>query len=136
MKKFVILICTALTLSFVAGSCSSDNSLPNCQKDEHALITEVDNEANTVVVRQDLSMAIKFQIANSCGVLKKLEVVKNGFDWEVKAITHYDGCDCNEVVEIKTEPFIFRATETGTYTIKFLNPNGEMISKTVTVTPS
>ena len=136
MKKFVILICTALTLSFGVGSCTSDNSLPNCQKDEHALITEVDNEANTVVVRQDLPMAIKFQIANSCGALKKLEVVKNGFNWEVKVISHYEGCDCNEVPEIKTTPFVFRTAETGTYTIKFLNPNGEAISKTVTVTPS
>lgn len=134
MKKVNILILSSVVLALATVGCSNDNNLPNCQRDAHALITAVDQNAHTVIVRQDLPMAINFLLDNSCGTLKNLEVVKNGFEWEVKAIAHYDGCDCIPTSETHTKPFVFRATETGVYTIKFLNPQGEAIVQTVTVT--
>lgn len=134
MKKFILFTCASALIGLFSVSCSHDNTLENCQRDAHALITEVDQNAQSVIVRQDLPMQIKFQLDNSCGKLKNLEVVKNGFQWEVKAIARYEGCECSEVTETATESFVFRVAETGVYTIKFVNPNGESIVQTVNVT--
>lgn len=120
----------------LTASCSKEQSLPNCQRYGHALVQSVSSTTDTVVAKEDLVFNIDLFLENSCGSIHKTETTKNGKDWTVLYTSFYDGCECNEVANVVEKEYIFRTVESGTYTLRFRNPNGsEDIVKTIVVEP-
>ncbi|WP_448607138.1 hypothetical protein [Paenimyroides ceti] len=125
-----LILLGTLTLS----ACSSDNEAADCERDQHALIASVESETLTVAVNYDLPLDVIYGIENSCGAFKKFEIEKNGFDWNIKVINHYTGCECSEVYRNETQKLYFRVTQPGTYTLTFTSPDGSAIQKVIIVT--
>ncbi len=103
-----------------------------CISFEHAYILSA-NIPITGSVNQTIPIPITFGIYNGCGGFGNITETNSGNTKTITIKAKYDGCICTQVAGKIQTTYNFIATTTGLHTIKFLQPNGDFQTYSITI---
>ena len=128
--KYYIIILLAL-VSFV--SCNKDDSGNNdCVEQETAYVTSV-NAPSTGSINETIAIEVNFDLKNSCGYFKDFIERIDGNSRTIKVNTEYNGCICLQVIKSETVNYIFKASTSGDYELKFKSGEDDYIVVVITI---
>ena len=84
-------------------------------------------------VNTKIPIIISFGILSGCGDFGSITETNLGNTKTITVKAKYEGCFCTSVIGKVQTTYNFTPTTTGTHTIKFLQPNGEFLTYTITV---
>lgn len=84
-------------------------------------------------VNQTIPITITFGIYNGCGGFDNITETNSGNTKTISLKAKYEGCYCTQVAGKITTTYNFTPTTTGLHTIKFLQPNGEFLTYSITI---
>lgn len=88
----------------------------------------------TAAVNEEITLTTTFSVANNCGSFYLFnETNGSNNDKNITINARFDGCNCNDIPVVKTEPYKFKAISPGVYNLKFKKTNTEFITHTITV---
>jgi hypothetical protein len=118
MNKLKLIILTTLLVAiFVQQSCSKAHD-DKCLSFVKAPVTKVEGP-NTGTINQDLTLEVSFGCFNGCGRFGNFEQTSNNDTTTINVIAKYEGCMCTQDAPIRQTTYNFKATEKGTYYLKF-----------------
>lgn len=103
-----------------------------CISYEHAYVISA-NVPITGSVNQTIPIPITFGIHNGCGGFGNIIENNSGNTKIITVKAKYEGCFCTQVAGNVQTTYNFVATTTGLHTIKFLQPNGEFLTYSITI---
>jgi hypothetical protein len=138
MKKFKLKsVLVVLFLATVLVSCSNDKDEDQPIAPEFiikaSLATEVKGPA-TGKVNEELSYDVTYIVDNACGEFSKISTVTIGTEKGLQVETKYSTGPCTmQVPEPKKTIYKFKATEKGTFEIKFKKSETEFVTQKVVI---
>ncbi len=130
MNKLLVVV--SFFLSIFTTSCTSNGSGDNCISYVQAKIENV-SIPEIGIKNQNIPVNIYFQCINGCGEFRSIEETNNGKVKVLKVIAKYEGCLCTQVLKTINHTYNFIATDTGTYTVNFLQPDSTVISHSIVI---
>jgi len=128
--KFIALL---FVLAGIGTACSVDDDENYCFSSIFVEPTGVTGPTTTTV-NVPITFNVSFKPFNKCGKFNDFSET-NTFPKEIKILVDYEGCQCASTDATLTEPYVFTATTSGEYVLKFLTSKpAEPIVKTITVT--
>ena len=132
------LIKNVLGILFVLGtftSCSlSDDSQQNCTEVLSVSTTSVSG-ATVGQVNEEITLTVSYRVAETCGEFygfSKQDVSET--EKNIAVLFTYDLCNCNQTENtIVTAPYKFKATQAGTYKLKFAKTDEVFVTHTIVV---
>ncbi|MBI3259849.1 MAG: hypothetical protein HYZ54_10300 [Ignavibacteriae bacterium] len=128
-KLFIAISFLGLILT---TNCTSNGSDENCISYLHAKVENV-SFPEFGQVNKSIPINISFQCINGCGKFGSIEETNNGKVKSLKVISKYEGCICTQELLVLNHIYDFIAIDTGIYTVNFLQPDGVIISKSITI---
>jgi hypothetical protein len=113
-------------------SCTSTVNEGSCTTYIHAKVDNISIAPNSQI-RQNIPIIISYQCINGCGNFGSIEETNQGKIRSIKLIAKYEGCICTQQFITRQYTYNFVASEVGTYTLVFLQPDGTSITKTITI---
>jgi hypothetical protein len=134
MKRNIIqLAMVCITTTLMAFSCTKENTENNkCLSYSKAAVITVLG-ATTGSINQDINLAVSFGCSNGCGQFGSFEQVRTGNTFEISVTAKYEGCICTQDLPVRTQTYTFRASQAGTYQLKFAQLNNSYITHTIIV---
>ena len=97
------------------------------------MMTKVDGVA-AGNVNQLIPLTVSwFYTSGSCDILDKFEETRQGNIISIKAYGYYSGSICTADAGITTKIYNFISTTTGTFELRFINPDNSFITYTITI---
>ncbi|MEM6297755.1 MAG: hypothetical protein AAF740_03600 [Bacteroidota bacterium] len=126
-KRLVIIASLALASCTVEG-------LDECgERFEVAVLDRIEVAGDTVessapqpvvsAFGESLPIDVFYLNMNSCGEFNSI----NQMEQDLEVILKYEGCICNEVIQIEASRYDFIPEERGSFTLNFLSEDGENI---------
>lgn len=84
-------------------------------------------------VNQTITIPLTFSIYNSCGSFGNFTETNIGNTKTITVNAKYEGCACYQVMGTVQTNYNFNPTTLGVHTLKFLQPNGEVLSYSITI---
>ena len=84
-----------------------------------APVTKVDGP-NSGMVNQEIPFTVDYFCINGCGKFWDIKEDLNGSTASIKIITKYEGCVCTQALVPGQVLYNFKASQPGTYYLKFL----------------
>jgi hypothetical protein len=91
------------------------------------------NVPTTGNVNQVIPIAVNFIIHNGCGGFGTITETNSGNTKTITLKAKYEGCFCTQVMGNIQTTYNFTATTTGIHTIKFLQPDGNFLTYSITI---
>lgn len=128
-SNFIIL---AGVISILAFSNCDKNHENKCLSYTRAQVIEVVGP-NMAPVNQETDLTVNYYLVNGCGQFESLESTSNGNTTIISLIAKYEGCICTAIILGGQTIYKFKATQTGIYYLKFLQPDKTYLTDTITV---
>jgi hypothetical protein len=142
MKK-IIPLCLLSSYFLLSGITSCSKEDVNNQKDSMNLAapclnwksapTISINGPTTAAVNEQVNVKVRIGVINGCGSYAGVEQQPNGNTINYKAIAKYEGCLCTANAPIVEGTHMFRATQAGTYILKFWKTDTSTVNHTIVV---
>jgi hypothetical protein len=129
---FVYFVATTIISCLIISGCTKKNKESDCLSYQFAPVTKITGP-NTGYVNQDVRLIVSFGIFNGCGGFGNFEQAQNGDTTLIKVNAKYQGCICTELAGTMDTSFVFRANHTGTYFLKFIQPDHSYILDTLLI---
>lgn len=84
-------------------------------------------------VNQVIPITMNFEVRNGCGGFGSITETNSGNTKTITVKAKYEGCFCTQVIGNIQTTYNFTATTTGIHTIKFLQPDGNFLTYTITI---
>lgn len=84
-------------------------------------------------VNQVISITMNFEVRNGCGGFGSITETNSGNTKTITVKAKYEGCFCTQVIGNIQTTYNFTVTTTGIHTIKFLQPDGNFLTYTITI---
>jgi len=131
MQKGIFVICVSLII-FILPGCYKTNNDDKCISYTIAPVTDVQGPA-TGSVNQEINLTVLFTCFNGCGQFGNFEQVTAGNTTTIQVVAKYEGCICTQDVPTRGSIYTFKASQTGTYYLKFLQSGNNYITDTITI---
>ncbi|MEM6297659.1 MAG: hypothetical protein AAF740_03115 [Bacteroidota bacterium] len=136
MKYSFFIPLMSLITSLSLGGCNDDE---NCRYTEIALLERLEVMGDTVKINTSRSLSLSvgeplpidvfYLVQNRCGSFKNFRRDELNISTELI----YNGCVCNEIVQIEAARFDFDSSEAGNYTLNFTSDNGDAILLNISI---
>lgn len=131
--KVKFLALTAL-LAVIVSACSVSDNDRYCFNQYYTQPAKVEGPTS-VVVNAPLTLTVTYVPLGTCGEFNRFTETTEGNTKEIKLLVNYEGCECPQTTQTRTEPYKFTATTPGEYSLVFLTADPtKPIVKTITVT--
>lgn len=132
MKKEVILFLGSIIVLLSLMSCDREMPGGDCLSYTTAQVTEVVGP-NSVLVNQEIDLMVFYYLANGCGRIESLDETTSGKTTSISLKASYRGCVCATVILDGQISYKFKASQTGVYYLRFLQPNQTYLTDTIIV---
>ncbi|MDR6967685.1 hypothetical protein J2X31_001697 [Flavobacterium arsenatis] len=116
-------------------SCSlSDDTQQNCSQ-VIGVSTVAVSGPTTATVNEEITLTVSYRVAEECGDFYAFNTQAiSGTEKQITALVLYDVCNCDNTENTNVnEPYKFKASVAGTYTLKFFKTEDTFVTHTVTV---
>jgi hypothetical protein len=127
--SYITLSCFIL-LNLIFSGCKKPAK--ECISYSTAYVTDVAGP-NMIPVNQETDFVLKCYLNSGCGKFEKLESTADGYEVTVKIGAKYTGCICTDNLIGGEFIYKFKPAQTGTYTLRFVQPDKTLLTKTITV---
>jgi len=127
-----LIILAGFVIAILAFSSCNKKQEEKCLSHTTAHVRNVDGP-NMVLVNSETDLAVKYYLGNSCGQFERLESTSNGYTTIINLIAKYNGCVCADILLSGQTVYKFKPVQTGTYYMKFLQPDKTYLTDTITV---
>ena len=128
-KDFII---TLVIPIFGFLGCKKDNGNNECIGYVNAPIVKIEGPSEGRI-NEDINLKFFIQCSNSCGNFEKFEEVADDDTTIINAIAKYEGCACADYLKIVEVNYRFKASQPGTYYLKFLQQNKSYLRDTIII---
>ena len=115
--NFKILTCFVFSI-IILLSCNKTQDNDQCLSYIKASIIKVEGP-NKGTVNQEINFTVSFGCSNGCGQFGNFEQTSDNDTTTINVIAKYEGCNCTLDAPIRQTIYKFKATQTGTYYLKF-----------------
>lgn len=124
----IILICLITLLV----SCSCKKQTKECLAHTTAHVAKVTGP-NATTPGQETDYVVQYYLSNGCGKFERVESNVDGNTITISLIASYKGCVCTEVLLSGEVTYTFKPGSTGTYYLRFVQPDKTYLIDTVSV---
>lgn len=103
-----------------------------CLSFEHASITSADVPP-TGAVNQVIPIPLRFVVINGCGSFGNFSITQEGSTKTITVNAKYEGCVCTQEIRSIETTYNFTATTTGQHNIRFVQPDGTLLTHTILI---
>lgn len=133
MTKINSSILTSFGFSIlVLFGCNKTQGDKECLSYAKAPVTKVEGP-QTGLVNQDINLTVSFSCFNGCGQFGNFDQTSNGNTTTIQVNAKYEGCICTQDVPIRQSIYKFKATQAGTYYLKFFQTENTYLIDTIRV---
>ena len=130
-RIFITRASFVLSILLLAG-CEKAASDTPCLSFSNAPVLNVDGP-NTGLVNQVINLTVSFGCYNGCGNFGNFENTTKNDTTFIRVIAKYQGCFCQQYAPILQTIYKFKASQPGTYYIKFWQAENNFITQTLSV---
>ncbi|MBI3719288.1 MAG: hypothetical protein HY252_11950 [Sphingobacteriales bacterium] len=128
--NFIITTWSFLIIVYLSGCEKKDNT--RCLSYKKAGVTKIEGPT-TGFVNQDIDLIISFGCISGCGQFGNFEQISNGDTTTINVIAKYEGCICTQEAPTRQTTYKFKATQPGTYYLKFLQVERTYLTDTIRI---
>lgn len=88
---------------------------------------------DTASVNQETAVIILYRFFNGCERFQRIDTISSGDTTIISLAAKYEGCACTAIITGGKTIYNFKASQTGKYYFKFLQPDKTFLTDTITV---
>ncbi len=131
-KKFYTPALYFSVLIFSLIGCTKAPIEPPCISFQTGPVTKIYG-ATVASINQEILLTVDFTCFDGCGQFNKFEETVNGNETRIIVNAKYEGCICTQDLPTRQVAYKFKKSQTGTYTLRFLQSDSVYLNHTVTV---
>lgn len=128
-RSFAVLMAVAI-LSLTG--CFKDPVDGECVSYHSAPVTKVEGPS-TAGINQEIDLLVSFTCSNGCGQFGTFEKLTDVDTIHINVLAKYQGCVCTYDVPVRQATYKFKASQAGTYYLKFRQAENNILTDTITV---
>jgi hypothetical protein len=134
MKSLLRITFFSILFPWIIFSCTKDEPT-DCVSTGRAIVAQFTGAADSGSVNQTVSVTVNWTYLNGCDNFAHFEQTVSGKTITIRTFASHNKCNsCSSSSNYKSVAYSFTPADTGTYSLKFLQPDDNLASvKTVIV---